>query len=292
MARTPRPKPTRPDALIHVGGPTVILDYAGLRFVSDPTFDPPGSTYRLGRLRLKKLAKPAVSLSKVGWVDAVLLSHDTHPDNFDDAGRELAAKAGKTITTPAATKHLSRAIGLHPWHTETFEGRDRVVVTVTAVPARHAMWGAHWLAGPVTGFLVSAPGRSIVYFTGDNVSRKAIRQVAHAAVVDVAVLHAGAPRFRRTGPIRYCLTAKQAARAAKRLRARRVLIVHSEGWEHFSETMADVDAAFSTPELEAVRIVAPMGKRVEIQGGLDYGSRLDRVTGAGYVGKDVDPDKG
>ena len=226
-------------------------------------------TYRIGKFPLKKLTNPAVSVAKVGKVDAVLLTHDTHADNFDDAGRKLAGRAGTVISTPTAAKRLPGAIGLRPWHTTTLQGRDGITVTITATPARHAMFGVHLFAGPVTGFLVTAPGRSIVYITGDNVSRKAIRRVARNAVVDVAILHAGAPKFRSSGPIRFCMTAKQAARAARTLRARRLIVVHSEGWAHFSETMADVDTAFSTPELQAARIVAPMGKRVEIAEGFD-----------------------
>jgi L-ascorbate metabolism protein UlaG (beta-lactamase superfamily) len=257
-------KAARTDAITHVGGPTVILDYAGLRLVTDPTFDPAGTRHRIGKLPLTKLAGPAIAAAKVGKVDAVLLSHDTHADNFDSAGRELAAKAGVVITTKAATGRLPGAIGLRRWHTTTLTGVGGVTVTIMATPARHAAFGPHLLAGPVTGFLVTAPKRSAVYITGDNVSRRAAARVATRAVIDVAVLHAGAPKFRSSGPIRYCMTAKQAARAAQVLRARRLIVVHAEGWGHFSETEADVDAAFSTPALQAARIVAPMGKRVEI----------------------------
>lgn len=269
MAKTARkalrPKAPRADAITHVGGPTVILDYAGLRLVSDPTFDPVGTRYVIGRLPLTKLTGPAMSVAKVGKVDAVLLTHDTHADNLDNTGRELASKAGVIVTTRAAAGRLPGAIGLQRWHTTTLTGVDGVPVTIMATPARHAAWGAHWFAGPVTGFLVTAPKRSAVYITGDNVSRRAIARVATRAVIDVAILHAGAPKFHASGPIRFCMSAKQAARAAQTLRARRLIVVHAEGWGHFSETEADVDAAFSTPALRAARIVVPKGTRVEIQ---------------------------
>jgi hypothetical protein len=60
-----------------IGGPTVLIELAGLRFVTDPTFDGPG--FYPGAVTLEKLTAPALSADEVGAVDAVLLSHDQHP---------------------------------------------------------------------------------------------------------------------------------------------------------------------------------------------------------------------
>jgi L-ascorbate metabolism protein UlaG (beta-lactamase superfamily) len=69
-------------AISVLGGPTTVVDIAGRRIVMDPTFDPPGV-----HAYLTKLAGPAVSAEALGVVDAVLISHDQHPDNLDDDGR-------------------------------------------------------------------------------------------------------------------------------------------------------------------------------------------------------------
>ncbi len=58
-----------------VGGPTAVLDYAGLRLLTDPTFDPPGE-HEGG---LTKLTGPAVAADDVGAVDAVLSRTTTMP---------------------------------------------------------------------------------------------------------------------------------------------------------------------------------------------------------------------
>jgi hypothetical protein len=60
-----------------IGGPTVLIELAGLRFLTDPTFDEPG-LYE-GGVTLEKITSPALSADQVGAVDAVLLSHDTSP---------------------------------------------------------------------------------------------------------------------------------------------------------------------------------------------------------------------
>ena len=44
-----------------VGGPTAVIDVDGLRLVTDPTFDPPGSYQRPGGPELVKLAAPALT---------------------------------------------------------------------------------------------------------------------------------------------------------------------------------------------------------------------------------------
>jgi len=94
----------RRDCAIGVlGGPTTVVDIAGRRIVMDPTFDPPGV-----HAYLTKLAGPAVSADALGPVDAVLISHDQHPDNLDDDGRRFALAAPLVLTHPGAAGRLVR----------------------------------------------------------------------------------------------------------------------------------------------------------------------------------------
>jgi len=43
----------------YIGGPTALLKWDGLRILTDPTFDPAGSTYPLNLYTLKKRDGPA-----------------------------------------------------------------------------------------------------------------------------------------------------------------------------------------------------------------------------------------
>ena len=67
----------------------------------DPTFDPPGA-----HGYLTKLTGPAVSAEALGSVDAVLVSHDQHPDNLDDDGRRMALASPLILTHPGAAGRL------------------------------------------------------------------------------------------------------------------------------------------------------------------------------------------
>lgn len=97
-------------AISVLGGPTTVIDIAGLRIVMDPTFGPPGE-----HAYLTKLQGPAVGAEALGAVDAVLVSHDQHPDNFDDDGRRMALAAPLILTHPGAAGRLGPpAVGLAP----------------------------------------------------------------------------------------------------------------------------------------------------------------------------------
>ncbi|HEU0317562.1 MAG TPA: MBL fold metallo-hydrolase, partial [Solirubrobacteraceae bacterium] len=105
--------------ITHIGGPTVLIEVGGWRLLTDPTFDAPGRRYTFGwGTSSRKLAGPAIPAAEVGPIDAVLLSHDHHDDNLDDAGRALLPSAGVVVTTASGAKRLGgSARGLGPWET-------------------------------------------------------------------------------------------------------------------------------------------------------------------------------
>lgn len=74
-----------------IGGPTVLLELAGLRLLTDPTFSSPGD-YASGTITLTKTMGPALREADVGRLDSILLSHDQHSDNLDPEGRALLCR--------------------------------------------------------------------------------------------------------------------------------------------------------------------------------------------------------
>src|ERR1700735_433003 len=100
-----------------VGGPTVLIEYNGLRLLTDPTFDPPGQ-YQGPHSPVKhvKTSGPALSVEQVGALDAVLLTHDHHFDNLDTSGRALLPTVPVTYTTVSGAERLGgNAVGLAPF---------------------------------------------------------------------------------------------------------------------------------------------------------------------------------
>jgi L-ascorbate metabolism protein UlaG (beta-lactamase superfamily) len=236
-----------------VGGPTAVIELGGVRLLTDPTFDPPGD-HPVGDRVLTKTTGPAVPAGQAGRVDAVLLSHDQHPDNLDSSGRELLRDVPLVLTTQAAAERLGGTATALPSWERTAVG----AVTVTAVPAQHGPDGTTHLTGPVTGFVLSGDGLPTVYVSGDNASVDVVRAVAErTGPVDVAVLFAGAARTPLIDGY-LTLTAPDAAEAARILGVRTVVPVHAEGWAHFTQGVDDLVAAYSAAGLaDRLHVLSP-----------------------------------
>ena len=251
-SRTPRV------SLLSTGGPTALIELGGLRLLTDPTFDAPRDYVSTSGAKLTKTGGAALAPEALGRVDAILLSHDQHPDNLDRAGRALLARVPRVLTTVAGAARLvdrgdaEHAEGLVPWETRQLERPDGGLLTVTAVPALHGPEGAEVISGPVIGFVLSAQGLPTVYVSGDNASLELVEEIARRhGPVDTAVIFAGAARVPAVYGSDTLLTldSAQAAEAARLLGARNAVVLHCDGWAHFSEDFADVEKAFTAAGL-------------------------------------------
>jgi L-ascorbate metabolism protein UlaG (beta-lactamase superfamily) len=241
-----------------VGGPTALIEYAGLRWLTDPTFSEPG-TYG----GLTKTTSPALSEAQVEPVDVVLLSHDHHADNLDPAGNEFLPRAGRVLTTLAGAQRLGgHTTGLEPW-AEAKVGGD---VTVTAVPALHGPPGSETITGPVIGFVLSCAGHDTVYVSGDNASLDVVDEIAERlSPIDVAILFVGAVQLATRFDGAYLtLSGDRAAMATELLEARAVVPVHFEGWTHLTQDLAQTRAAFAGYGLTERLFAAEPGETVSV----------------------------
>jgi L-ascorbate metabolism protein UlaG (beta-lactamase superfamily) len=255
-----------PLLVTYIGGPTALLELGGLRMLTDPTFDPAGSEYPTPVYVLRKTQGPALSAEAIGAVDLVLLSHDHHFDNLDRAGRHMLETATKVITTPDGAGRIgASAVGLHPWESHDVTARDGRILRITATPTRHGPEGGD--RGPVIGFILAftdAPA-PLVYVSGDTVWYEGIAEVSRRFDPDIAVLFAGAARVREVGPAHLTMTAAEAVTAARAFPRAIIVPLHVEGWAHFSESRADIDAAFAAAALGDRVRWPPPGRAVEVR---------------------------
>lgn len=228
-----------------VGGPTAVIEIGGVRLLTDPTFDPPGD-HPIGKRNLVKTASPAVTVDAIGDIDAVLLSHDQHPDNLDNSGRMLTERARLVLSTAAAAERLGgTARELPAWQSQTLPRPDGGELKVTGIPAQHGPAGTENLTGEVRGFVLSGEGLPTVYITGDNASLAIVRDVAdHAGPVDVAVLFAGRARSPLMDAY-LTFSGDQTAQAAEILGSPVVIPMHVDGWKHLTEDVGAVAEAFA-----------------------------------------------
>lgn len=246
-----------------VGGPTAVLEYAGLQWLTDPALSPPGE-YAGG---LVKTTGPAIEARALPAIDVVLLSHEHHSDNLDPAGRGFLPSAGRVITTVQGAERLGgNATGLEPWSSVEVDPvtGGKPPVTVTALPAQHGPDGTDHITGPVIGFLLEADGEDRVYVSGDNASLDVVRAIAdRAGGVDVAILFAGAVQLpHRFDGAYLTLSSDRAAEATKLLGVRAALPVHFEGWTHFTQGSRELRAAFAGNGVSDRLVLAERGETV------------------------------
>jgi len=227
-----------------IGGPTTLIEYAGLRIVTDPTFDLPSSygpdVTGYEALTLVKTMPPAVTPEELGEVDVVLASHD-HWDNLDAAGRKFSADVPHVFTTDVVAKIVPNAEPLAEWQSRTVRAPNGGTVRFTAVPAHHGPDGIWQAIGPVIGFIIEAPGEKTIYISGDNSDVDVVREVARRFPnIEVALLFVGGPSFEGLGP--HCITFSDetATEAAAVLAGATIIPVHADSWEHFSQTTASM----------------------------------------------------
>jgi L-ascorbate metabolism protein UlaG (beta-lactamase superfamily) len=246
-----------------VGGPTAVLEFAGLRMLTDPSFDPPGETPN----GLRKLTPPAVGPDDVLPIDLVLLSHDHHDDNLDISGQAFLPRAGRTLTTTDGAERLDgNATGLEPWESLEIERPGGQALTITAVPAQHGPDGTDHITGPVIGFVLTAPDVPTLYVSGDNASVDVVRTIAdRVGPIELAVLFAGGVSVpHRFDGAYLTLSADRAVEAARVLGARAIVPVHFEGWAHFTQGSDDLRAAFDAAGLGDRLVIPEPGDTVQV----------------------------
>jgi L-ascorbate metabolism protein UlaG (beta-lactamase superfamily) len=224
--------------VIYLGGPTIILEIDGLRLMTDPTLDPAGEVFTINdKPAYSKIEGPAKV--DIGKIDAVLLSHDQHGDNLDNAGRKFLTLVPKTFTTRTGAERLQgNAIGLAPW--ETVMLKDKI--TIISTPARHGPAGSEHLTGDVTGFIV-ATKETQIYITGDTVFYDGIKEVAEKFNPKYIFIFAGAAKPR--GPFNVTMGTNDAIDTAFAFPGATIIPVHFEGWSHYTETGEMLRQSFS-----------------------------------------------
>jgi L-ascorbate metabolism protein UlaG (beta-lactamase superfamily) len=227
-----------------IGGPTALIEVGGFRFLTDPTFDAPGE-YRLPYVTLTKTTGPALALESVGPIDAVLLSHDQHADNLDNAGRDFLKTAPRVLTTIVGAERLGHgAEGLVPWQSVDLTKPNGNSIRITAAPARHGPVGIERFSGDVIGFVLTGNGSDTrpIYITGDTVWYKGIAEIARRFKAGIVVLFAGAAQSR--GPFHLTMDTNDAIETAQAFPDAVIVPVHYEGWKHFSQSGDDLRKAF------------------------------------------------
>jgi L-ascorbate metabolism protein UlaG (beta-lactamase superfamily) len=249
----------------YVGGPTALVEFHGLRLLTDPTLDPAPTDYPTPVYTLHKSQPPALTPQQLAPIDIILLSHDHHFDNLDHAGRQLCAQVPLVLTTiDGATRLGGSAVGLQPWQSHDLRAPDGTTIRITATPARPGPPGGD--RGPCIGFTLATTDdpRPALYISGDTVFYDGVEEVAEKFDVQAALLFCGAARVAVAGPHDLTMSAADAVRAAQAFPRATISPLHFEGWTHFTQSRAEIDQAFAAAHLTNRLRWLPPGPPVEL----------------------------
>ncbi|KAG9125762.1 hypothetical protein FRC07_006321 [Ceratobasidium sp. 392] len=250
-----------------IGTATAIISIDDVNWITDPAFDKAGTEYDLQIVILKSLASPALQLHDLPTIDAVLLSHEDHPDNLDTAGRTLLD--GRTvITTPDGANKLKPRPSvhpIHPWETLSLRigGKD---FKITGTPC------VHLPGGEVTGFIIETASFGLnpeglpnaIYFSGDTIYLEELAQIRKKFHIVLAILNLGDVRVVLPGssePLQITLDGKSAVKLIRDLEPDVVVPMHFDSWAHFTEPSAKSAKVFEEEGLkDKIKWLAPAVK--------------------------------
>lgn len=222
----------------------LVIDINGFIIVTDPAFDKEGTVYE-GPRTLYKTGSPKLQPEDIGPVDLVLLSHDQHKDNLDNAGREFIRSVKQVISTPGAVERLAQdnVTGLNEWESIDISTGKIPGLRITATPCQHAPTPEQTkISGHVIGFMIEWEGQQhgALYISGDTVYFDGIEAIAKRFKVHTGVLHVGKAGFPQINYMPLTFTTEMAIRTVRLMNMEKFIPTHFEGWQHFNEQPADL----------------------------------------------------
>ncbi len=210
---------------------TLLVDLAGRRLLVDPMLDPAGARPPIQgstdprRNPLCELPEPAEVV--VSGIDGLLVTH-LHADHLDDTAVDLVPGDVPVLCQPEDEGVLRDRGFVDVRPVEAAIEWDGVAIARTG--GRHGHGDLADALGPVSGFVVGAPGEPSLYVAGDTVWCDEVAAALAEHRPDVVVVNAGAATFTGEPPI--TMDADDVLRVADAAPDALVVAVHLEAFNH------------------------------------------------------------
>ena len=237
---------------------TLLVKLAGDDYLVDPMLSP-AAAWDAVRNSANPRRNPMVALPVneveldllLRGLSGVFVTH-THADHWDQLAKERLAKDLPVFCQPHDAGAIREAGFTEAIPVDSRAEWDGLQIELTG--GRHGTGEVAERIGPVSGFVVRAPGEPSLYVAGDTVWCPEVAQALAALQPEVVVVNAGAAQFIDSGPITMDVSdVVLVTRAASRAR---VVAVHMEAINHCQLTRSQLREAMQQEGLSD-RVLIP-----------------------------------
>ncbi|KAF2810395.1 Metallo-hydrolase/oxidoreductase [Mytilinidion resinicola] len=285
--------PTRPGgetaSLFFVGTATTILEWEGMRVMTDPNFLHAGDHVSLGPgISAERITNPAVDLQDLPRIDAVLLSH-YHGDHFDQKVEESLRRDIPIITTLHAKSCLqskgqesfSEVHDLESFQslmldieTGSIRAGKKPGIKVTGMPGKHVKPGLLSTANnllkavpPSNGWMIELGYRSAsdsesfensyrIYISGDTLMVDELKEIHERykdQSIDLMLIHLGGTTLPSPAVplLMVTMDAKQGVELVQLIKPDVTIPIHYDDYNVFASPLSDFKTAVDEAELSS-----------------------------------------
>ncbi|RAK79948.1 MBL fold metallo-hydrolase [Aspergillus fijiensis CBS 313.89] len=233
--------------ITHIINAASVLEINGVNFLVDPFFSPQNTTFPIAGFtrQLWSILEPALQPEQIPPIDAVLLSHEDHPDNLDPISRMRFLDGRRVLTTPAGTEALKPRPGVQAmkdWETMSLKlnGNDW---NFTGTPCEHVP------GEDVIGFVIVGPNfgttdglPNAIWYSGDTIYLPGLAQIKERFHVKAALINMGAAYVLMDDamPLRITMNGTEVAQTFQDVGAEVLVPLHYSSFNHFPEAKEGV----------------------------------------------------
>jgi L-ascorbate metabolism protein UlaG (beta-lactamase superfamily) len=241
-------------SIFFIGNATVLIRYAGLTILTDPTFIHIHEKVNLGfGLYTTRLTNPAMNIEQLPPLDLVILSH-FHGDHFDQVAVRELDKSLPIVTTPHASEELSLRGFTNPQQLDKWESisfvKGNVQLLITATPGQHGPLPVAMFLPQVMGSILdfkvkeeddadSSSRRHLfrIYITGDTLVFDDIKEIPKRySDINIALLHLGGTKVMG---IMVTMDVKEGLEMFNIINPRKAIPIHYNDYDVFKSPLED-----------------------------------------------------
>jgi L-ascorbate metabolism protein UlaG (beta-lactamase superfamily) len=241
-------------SIFFIGNATVLIRYAGLTILTDPTFIHIHEKVNLGfGLYTTRLTNPAMNIEQLPPLDLVILSH-FHGDHFDQVAVRELDKSLPIVTTPHASEELSLRGFTNPQQLDKWESisfvKGNVQLLITATPGRHGPLPVAMFLPQVMGSILdfkvkeeddadSSSRRHLfrIDITGDTLVFDDIKEIPKRYPdINIALLHLSGTKVMG---IMVTMDAKEGLEMFNIINPRKAIPIHYNDYDVFKSPLED-----------------------------------------------------